>query len=215
MYVVSDHAVCVLDLHDWPLEAMLNRDGLPVTVPAAECHSIAACVTMSWHSAGHICLFSNASQSSSRLLRGTRPPASLQLLWTWSCSLTEGLPVTSIAWNSANTNLVAAGYRSNPAADSGEQDAVDEEAAVGSKPGSAGSAARPGTGSVGAKDSKGGTAGVGATGGNGAAVDAAAGAAAEVAGAARGRVAVWSLKNQLHPVWTFETRSGEQMDIVV
>jgi hypothetical protein len=37
---------------------------------------------------------------------------------------------------------------------------------------------------------------------------AAAAAAAEVAGVAGGRVALWSLKNQLHPIWTFETKSG-------
>jgi hypothetical protein len=42
----------------------------------------------------------------------------------------------------------------------------------------------------------------------GAGVSAAAAAAAEVAGAAGGRVALWSLKNQLHPIWTFETKSG-------
>jgi hypothetical protein len=46
-------------------------------------------------------------------------------------------------------------------------------------------------------------------------VSAAAAAAAEVAGAAAGRVVLWSLKNQLHPLWTFETKSGmckEQWD---
>jgi hypothetical protein len=42
----------------------------------------------------------------------------------------------------------------------------------------------------------------------GAGVSAAAAAAAEVAGAAGGCVALWSLKNQLHPIWTFETKSG-------
>jgi hypothetical protein len=39
-------------------------------------------------------------------------------------------------------------------------------------------------------------------------VSAAAAAAAEVAGAAGGRVVLWSLKNQLHSIWTFETKPG-------
>lgn len=49
------------------------------------------------------------------MFRANRPPVSLQQLWTWSCALTEGRPVSSMAWNSANNNLLAAGYRSRTA----------------------------------------------------------------------------------------------------
>ncbi|WIA16426.1 hypothetical protein OEZ85_013115 [Tetradesmus obliquus] len=147
------------------------------------------------------------SMSSSRLMRGSRPPAGLQLLWTWSCSLTEGMPVTSIAWNSANTNLIAAGYRANPAAAA----AAAEAEAAGRPPGSAGSssssAGRPATAARSIRESM--KIGVGAGEDAGAAgASAAAAAAAEVAGITGGRVALWSLKNQLHPIWTFETKSA-------
>lgn len=140
-------------------------------------------------------------------MRGSRPPAGLQLLWTWSCSLTEGMPVTSITWNSANTNLIAAGYRANPAAAA----AAAEAEAAGRPPGSAGSssssAGRPATAARSIRESM--KIGVGAGEDAGAAgASAAAAAAAEVAGITGGRVALWSLKNQLHPIWTFETKSG-------
>jgi hypothetical protein len=119
------------------------------------------------------------------------------------------MPVTSIAWNSANTNLIAAGYRSNPAAAA----AAAEADAAGRPPGSAGSnssAGRPATAARSIRESMKIGAGAGPPGedAGGAGVSAAAAAAAEVAGAAGGRVALWSLKNQLHPIWTFETKSG-------
>ncbi|KAF6261369.1 hypothetical protein COO60DRAFT_1625359 [Scenedesmus sp. NREL 46B-D3] len=148
------------------------------------------------------------SVSSSRLMRGSRPPAGLVLLWTWCCALTDGMPATSIAWNGANTNLVAAGYRSNPAADAAA--AAAEADAAGRAPGSAGSTSsggRPATAARSIRESMKIGAGAGEGAGAGG-VSAAAAAAAEVAGAAGGRVALWSLKNQLHPIWTFETKSA-------
>eukprot|EP00878_Enallax_costatus_P041950 GHUV01048885.1.p1 GENE.GHUV01048885.1~~GHUV01048885.1.p1 ORF type:complete len:414 (+),score=115.24 GHUV01048885.1:1124-2365(+) len=147
------------------------------------------------------------SMGSSRLMRSNRPPAGLQLLWTWSCSTTDGLPVTSIAWNSSNTNLIAAGYRNKaPAAAAAAADAVADgdvrpgSAVIGSRPVSQGVApGRPGSGAI-MRDST----AAGAGGAEGAAAE----AVAEVAGGAKGRIALWSLKNQFNPVWTFETKSA-------
>jgi hypothetical protein len=54
-------------------------------------------------------------QGSSRTLRNSRPPAGLQLLWTWSSSTTGARPVTGMAWNCCNKGLLAAGYGRSPA----------------------------------------------------------------------------------------------------
>lgn len=136
-------------------------------------------------------------QGSSRVFRSNRPPASLQQLWTWSCSLTEGRPVSSMAWNSSNNNLMAAGYGTRPSADSaqaagaaggsgfaqGQQGSIVGQGALLSAP-------RPAAGDAAAGDSSD-------------------GAAAADADGAGGCVALWSLKNQFYPVWSFKTKAGE------
>ncbi|KAF8065565.1 Wdr78 [Scenedesmus sp. PABB004] len=131
---------------------------------------------------------------SSRLLRGGRPPPGLQLLWTWSCTATAGMAVTSLAWNGTNTNLVAAGYRPNPAA------AATAAATDAARPKSGAAAARQGTDSSSSRGSSAGGRARGA--GDGAPPPGAPGCEPG------GRVAVWSLKNQFHPVWAFGTKSA-------
>lgn len=37
-------------------------------------------------------------------------PANLERLWSFSCDLTKGLNVSSLAWNKANPDLLAVGY---------------------------------------------------------------------------------------------------------
>lgn len=136
------------------------------------------------------------------MFRSNRPPASLQQLWTWSCSLTEGRPISSMAWNSANNNLMAAGYGSRPSPDAAS---------------SAGTAAGGGAAGVSAfaQAQQGSVVGQGALlpaprGGGAAAGDSSDGAAAAAgeADGAGGCVALWSLKNQFYPVWSFTTKAG-------
>lgn len=151
----------------------------------------------------HVCFLACCVQGSSRVFRSNRPPASLQQLWAWSCSLTEGRPISSMAWNSANNNLLAAGYGSKAAA------AVSQ----------GGAATGPGTTETGvsafAQGQQGSVVGQGpllnaprAAGDAGA--DSADGAAPADVDAAGGCVALWSLKNQFFPVWSFTTKSGGQ-----
>eukprot|EP00879_Flechtneria_rotunda_P011374 GHRR01011880.1.p1 GENE.GHRR01011880.1~~GHRR01011880.1.p1 ORF type:complete len:526 (+),score=206.29 GHRR01011880.1:689-2266(+) len=134
-----------------------------------------------------------STSSSVRLMRNNRPPASLHLLWTWSCTLTNGLPVTGIAWHSTNTNLVAAGYGSSSSTAAGSGAHLTTPAAAAAN---VTNTARGG-GGVGSPPQ----------GGEGAGEE----AFASPAGAqtpAGGRVAVWSMKNQYHPIWSFDTKSA-------
>lgn len=148
------------------------------------------------------------AQGSSHVFRSHRSPASLQQLWTWSCSLTEGRPVSSLAWNSANNNLLAAGYSSRPAAQDPESTAAG--AAAGQAGGGGGGVAGAPVSAF-AQVQQGGSSMVG----QGAllaaprdgSLDAPAGVA-DSADAAGGCVALWSLKNQFHPVWSFTTQAG-------
>lgn len=166
------------------------------------------------------------SQGSSRaMLRGAqRPPAQLQLLWTWACPLTDGFSVSSIAWNKANTDLLAAGY-------SGDEKEASTGAAAGAAAAGVGGASGPGSGGTasGAGVGAGGAgAGAGGTAGGGGATRRAQGAAGEGEGAggeggaggaaggkkragARGMVALWSLRNLAFPQLVLETRAGESL----
>lgn len=108
-----------------------------------------------------------------------------------------------MAWNSTNNNLMAAGYGSKPAADAA------------SASGAAAGAAATGAGStsVFAQVQQGSVVGQGPllnaprAAGDGAA-DSADGAASAEADLAGGCVALWSLKNQFYPVWSFTTKAG-------
>lgn len=134
------------------------------------------------------------------MFRSNRPPASLQQLWTWSCSLTEGRPVSSMAWNSSNNNLLAAGYGTRPSPDTasaagtagGAGVSAFAQAQQGSMIGQGAllSAPKPAAGDATGDSSDGGT------------------AAAETDGAG-GCVSLWSLKNQFYPVWSFTTKAGQ------
>eukprot|EP00775_Hariotina_reticulata_P012390 gene12390-12525_t len=133
-----------------------------------------------------------ASGGSSRTLRTSRPPASLQLLWTWSSSTTGARPVTGIAWNCCNKCLLAAGYGSLPApVPAAGSNEANGEALRPSSVEPAGAHRASGSGSL-------------ADGGEYTGDDGAAGAAAT----AGGKVALWSMKNQFHPVWCFDTKSA-------
>jgi hypothetical protein len=134
----------------------------------------------------------------------------MQLLWTWTCSLTEGLPVTSLAWSSTNTNLLAAGY----AAGTGQQQQQGDSTAAAA----AAAAAAPPAGPLSAAAARGVQQGqqqqsdgallplANGSADGGAGDD---GLAADGGGVAvGGRVALWSLKNQFHPVWSFATKAG-------
>lgn len=147
-------------------------------------------------------------QGSSRVFRSNRPPASLQQLWAWTCSLTEGRPISSMAWNSANNNLLAAGYGTKAAAEMFQGGAATGPGATG-------------TGiSAFAQGQQGSVVGQGPllnaprTAGD-AGADSADGAAPADIDAAGGCVALWSLKNQFFPVWSFTTKSGKQQAPVV
>jgi hypothetical protein len=177
-----------------------------LTAQHAGCNMTAGCqqhtdLLVSMHADSSLCL--HRMQGSSRVFRSNRPPASLQQLWAWSCSLTEGRPVSSMAWNTANNNLLAAGYGSRPAA-------VDASSSAGAATG-AGSTAAGGLGvSAFAQGQQASVVGQGPllnAPRTAAGADSADGAAGP-ADSAGGCVALWSLKNQFFPVWSFTTKAG-------
>jgi hypothetical protein len=143
-----------------------------------------------------------STQTSSRaLLRGTgRPAASLQLLWTWSCPLTEGMAVSGLAWNRANPDLLAAGYSSPDEAAPAQAPTAPDASAV-SAMGGTKSAARKASPEA---EAQGSSAGVGGPSKAAAAVA----AAQPVARRPRGLVALWSVRNGAFPRLVFEPRSG-------
>jgi hypothetical protein len=102
-----------------------------------------------------------------------------------------------MAWNSSNNNLMAAGYRTRPSADSAQ-------------------AAGTAGGSAFAQGQQGSIVGQGAllsaprpAAGDAAGGESSDGAAAVDLDGAGGCVALWSLKNQFYPVWSFKTKAGE------
>jgi hypothetical protein len=108
-----------------------------------------------------------------------------------------------MAWNSANNNLLAAGYGSKPAADTAPASGA-AAVAVATGAGAASAFAQAQQGSVvgqgpllnaprAAEDGAAGSAD---------------GAAPAEADMASGCVALWSLKNQFYPVWSFTTKAG-------
>lgn len=124
-----------------------------------------------------------------------------------------------MAWNSTNSNLLAAGYGSRPAADTPGAAGAPAGAAGGGTAGPAGmglsgAAAEAGAGNSvfaqgGLQGSMVGQGALSAPRGSGAEGGAGGGAAEGDAAAGGGCVALWSLKNQFYPVWSFSTKSGE------
>ena len=130
------------------------------------------------------------AQSSSRaLLRVQRVPVHLQLLWTWACPATEGMCVTSLSWNHANPDLLAAGY----AGDEGGGGASGSGGGA-----SAAGASNSGGGALSARRAAPREQPAGAAGAAGG------GAAARPAGL----VALWSTRNLSFPRLLIKTKSG-------
>jgi hypothetical protein len=155
-------------------------------------------------------------QTSSRVMRHQRPQATMQLLWTWICPLTEGLPVAGLAWNHQNPDLLAAGYGAKPLQPSKPGTSSSETAAA---------AAHGGKGQAGAGgDGLGIGAGAGTGGGQqqqqqqrgkvgegtaASGVASSGGGAGGMVQGGPGRVALWSLKNPNYPLWSFTTDAGK------
>lgn len=150
-------------------------------------------------------------QGSSRLFRSNRPQAGLQLLWTWSCTGTRGRPISSICWNKAKPHVLAAGYGSKAAAAAAAAPESARGGAADAGGDSSGSGSRTQAAAESPRSAR--EAPAAASAGSDAAADApaAATAAGSTGSAPGGCVALWSTKNQLHPIWAFDTKSREQL----